>query len=187
MYAWQCCCSSCKLICILVARVRRSKHNTIIKIHYLAGVGCRSGGLGGMGRKGLNDEFPFNVLYHCVCHLNWIHWIVPDSYIWQTNLKCKRMITAKWGKTALWYKNTALPLNVLYLCMHFEFPSALLELCQGQENLRSKLIQRVSKADQSFLYTALSLNIVYLFMKFQQNPLNRFGLCPLQRVLHKRK
>ena len=127
-----------------------------------------------MGREGLNGAFPFNLLYHCVYYLNWKPWI----YIWQIDFKCKRGIAAKWGKTELWYKDTALPLNVFYLCMHFEFQSALMELCQGQETWISEKFQKVSKAEQRCWYTALSLNIIYHFMKFQQNPLNSFWVMP---------
>ena len=44
----------------------------IIKItkRHLAGLEWGSGGVGGMRREGLNNVFPFNVLYHCIYYLN---------------------------------------------------------------------------------------------------------------------
>ena len=161
-------------------------------------MGCWCGGVGGMWREELNDAFPSYVLYHY--YLIWIPWIVLDLFLWQIGLKCKKKGKGGWGRgvgmegnsklrqdRVMVQRHTAPPLNVLHLCMHFKFPSALLELCQGQQNWISEIIQIVSKAEQRFLYTALSLNIVYHFMNFQQNPLNSFVVMLVAKSFFKGK
>ena len=56
-----------------------------------------------------------------------------------------------------------------FVCNLNLFPSTFLELCHGQENL----IKGFKKSKQD---TALSLNALFHFMKFQQKPLNSFGV-----------
>ena len=54
-----------------------------------------------------------------------------------------------------------------------KIPSTVLELCPEQENLIQGNNSKRKQGRVKVLYTALSLNVFYPFIKFQQNHLNR--------------
>ena len=126
-----------------------------IPLHWL----CPLWGSGVEG--GLNNVFPFSVLYHWQNTLNSF-----DSYIWQIYWKCKRGDIIKMRKESyetLHFTECPLPLYAIWInsLQHFwsYAPDKKIQL--------REIIQKVSKEELRFLYTSLPLNILYHFMKFQ--------------------
>ena len=98
-----------------------------------------------------------------------------------------REIIKNVSKVELWFLYTILFLNVLYHKIRSQQ-----KLCYIQENLINvdgggggwgegeRLIKKVNEVELLFLYTALSLSVLYRF--FQQNPLNTFGVMLRTKV-----
>ena len=83
--------------------------------------------------------------------------------------------------------NTALVLNVLYLCVKFEVTSFYTLVVMPWTKIHSKHLQRaitqqLDEKELWFLHTALLLNVIYLYVKFEVTSIYALEVMPQTKI-----